>query len=293
MTRFFSAMFFLFVLCSMLPACKLSDAEIEEMLGLNDPGEPADLTVDQLLMHMDAATDPEVKFKNAKSYILRQVIVEETQKDVDENPFSQRTKTSVDQYETEIKFRKPDFERQISYRNGEPFTSLLFKEGRAWTIDPKKSKATEITGHQLRLFHVFNSFSHPNNNLEDVFSSIEISTVYLNAARHYRVVCRADDVEIAPYVMYVNANTYITSKMETILYTDDGQEFLYVAYPGNFEKRNGVLMPTITKTIIGEDRHEVVLLKEFELNVTFSEDVFQVPEAKIAIGRKKKQTEEE
>ena len=293
MTRFFSAMFFLFVLCSMLPACKLSDAEIEEMLGLNDPGEPADLTVDQLIMHMDAATDPEGKFKNAKSYILRQVIVEETQKDVDENPFSQRTKTSVDQYETEIKFRKPDFERQISYRNGEPFTSLLFKEGRAWTIDPKKSKATEITGHQLRLFHVFNSFSHPNNNLEDVFSSIEISTVYLNAARHYRVVCRADDVEIAPYVMYVNANTYITSKMETILYTDDGQEFLYVAYPGNFEKRNGVLMPTITKTIIGEDRHEVVLLKEFELNVTFSEDVFQVPEAKIAIGRKKKQTEEE
>ena len=289
MTRFFSAMFFLFVLCSMLPACKLSDAEIEEMLGLNDPGEPADLTVDQLIMHMDAATDPEGKFKNAKSYILRQVIVEETQKDVDENPFSQRTKTSVDQYETEIKFRKPDFQRQISYRNGEAFTSLLFKEGRAWTIDPKKSKATEITGHQLRLFHVFNSFSHPNKNLEDVFSSIDISTVYLNAVRHYRVVCRAADVEIAPYVMYVNANTYITSKMETILYTDDGQEFLYVAYPGNFEKRSGVLMPTITKTIIGEDRHEVVLLKEFELNVTFSDDVFEVPEGKIAIGRKKKQ----
>ena len=289
MTRFFSAMFFLFVLCTMLPSCQLSDAEIEEMLGLNDPGEPADLTVDQLILHMEAATDPEGKFKNAKSYILRQVIVEETQKDVDENPFSQRTKTTVDQYETEIKFRKPDFERQISYRNGEPFTSLLFKEGRAWTIDPKKSKATEITGHQLRLFHVFNSFSHPNNNLEDVFSTIEISTVYLNAARHYRVVCRAADVEIAPYVMYVNANTYITSKMETILYTDDGQEFLYVAYPSNFEKRSGVLMPTITKTIIGEDRHEVVLLKEFELNVTFSDDVFEVPEGKIAIGRKKKQ----
>ena len=289
MTRFFSAMFFLFVLCTMLPSCQLSDAEIEEMLGLNDPGEPADLTVDQLILHMEAATDPEGKFKNAKSYILRQVIVEETQKDVDENPFSQRTKTTVDQYETEIKFRKPDFERQISYRNGEPFTSLLFKEGRAWTIDPKKSKATEITGHQLRLFHVFNSFSHPNKNLEDVFSSIEISTVYLNAARHYRVVCRAADVEIAPYVMYVNASTYITSKMETILYTDDGQEFLYVAYPGNFEKRSGVLMPTITKTIIGEDRHEVVLLKEFELNVTFSDDVFEVPEGKIAIGRKKKQ----
>ena len=231
MTRLFSAMFFLFVLCAMLPACKLSDAEIEEMLGLNDPGEPADLTVDQLIKHMDAATDPEGKFKNAKSYILRQVIVEESQKDVDENPFSQRTKTTVDQYETEIKFRKPDFERQISYRNGEPFTSLLFRGGRAWTIDPKKNKATEITGHQLRLFHVFNSFSHPNNNLEDVFSTIDISTVYLNGARHYRVVCRADDVEIAPYVMYVNANTFITTKMETILYTDGGEDFLYVAQP--------------------------------------------------------------
>ena len=85
--------------------------------------------------------------------------------------------------------------------------------------------------------------------------------------------------------MYVNANTFLTSKMETILYTDDGQEFLYVARPDNFEKRSGVLMPTITKTTIGEDRHEVVLLREFELNVKFSDDVFKVPENQIKIGR--------
>ena len=287
MNRFLASVLFLFVFCAMLPSCKLSEVEIEEMLGLNDPGEPADLTVEQLIKHMDAATDPEGKFKNAKSYILRQVIVEESQKDVDDNPFTQRTRAAVDQYETEIKFRKPDFQRQVSYRNGEPFASLLYKEGRAWTIDPKKDKATEITGHQLRLFHVFNSFSHPSNNLEDVFSTIEISTVYLRGARHYRVVCRCDDLEIAPYVMYVNANTFITTKMETILYTDDGQEFLYVALPDRFEKRSGVLMPTITKTTIGEDRHEVILLREFELNVTFSDDVFQVPEEKIKIGRKK------
>ena len=284
MTRFLSAVLFVFVLCAMLPACKLSEAEIDEMLGLNDPGQPADLTVEQLIKHMEAATDPEGNFKNAKSYILRQVIVEESQKDVDDSPFTQRKRTSVDQYETEIKFRKPDFQRQISYRNGEAFTSLLFKEGRAWTIDPK-GKATEITGHQLRLFRVFNSFSHPSNNLEDVFSNIDISTVYINGARHYRVVCRVDDIEIAPYVMYVNANTFLTSKMETILYTDDGQEFLYVARPDNFEKRSGVLMPTITKTTIGEDRHEVVLLREFELNVKFSDDVFKVPENQIKIGR--------
>ena len=285
MTRFLSFVLFVFVFCSMLPACRLSEAEIDEMLGLNDPGEPANLSVEQLIMHMEAATDPEGNFKNAKSYILRQVIVEESQKDVDDSPFTQRKKTSVDQYETEIKFRKPDFERQVSYRNGEPFASLLFKEGRAWTIDPKKDKATEITGHQLRLFHVFNSFSHPNNNLEDVFSNIDISTVYLRGARHYRVVCRTDDVEIAPYVMYVHADTFVTTKMETILYTDDGEEYLYVAIPDRFEKRNGVLIPTITKTTIGEDRHEVILLREFELNVTFSEDVFKVPEGKIKIGR--------
>ena len=293
MTRYLSSVLFLFVFCAMLPACRLSDVEIEEMLGLNYPGEPADLSVEQLIMHMEAATDPEGKFKNAKSYILRQVVVEESEKDVDTNPFSQRTKTSVDQYENEIKFRKPDFERQTSYRNGEPFASLLFKGGRAWSIDPKKSKATEITGHQLSLFHVFNSFTHPNTNLEDVFSDIDISTVYDNGKRLYRVVCRVDDADIAPYVMYVDAKRFITVKLETILYTDDGQEFLYVSLPDRFEKRNGVLMPTITKTTIGEDRHDIILLKEFELNVTFSEDVFQVPDGKIVIGRKKQQQEEE
>ena len=285
MTRFFTSVLML-LLCALLPACKLSEAEIEEMLGLNDPGEPADLTVDQLIKHMEAATDPEGKFKNAKSYILRQVIVEESEEDADGNPFTQKTKKSIDQYESELKFRKPDFERQTSYRNGEPFACLLFKEGQAWTIDTKKNHATSITGHQLRLFRVFNSFSHPNNNLEDVFSHIDISTVYIKGARHYRVVCRTDDLEIAPYVMYVHADTYITTRMETILYTDGGQEFLYRAIPSRYEKRSGVLMPTIISTAIGEDRNDVILLKEFELNVTFSDDVFQVPEDKIKIGRK-------
>ncbi|MBO7089596.1 MAG: hypothetical protein J6W70_06800 [Lentisphaeria bacterium] len=285
MTRFFTSVLML-LLCALLPACKLSEAEIEEMLGLNDPGEPADLTVDQLIKHMEAATDPEGKFKNAKSYILRQVIVEESEEDADGNPFTQKTKKSIDQYESELKFRKPDFERQTSYRNGEPFACLLFKEGQAWTIDTKKNQATPITGHQLRLFRVFNSFSHPNNNLEDVFSHIDISTVYIKGARHYRVVCRTDDLEIAPYVMYVHADTYITTRMETILYTDGGQEFLYRAIPSRYEKRSGVLMPTIISTAIGEDRNDVILLKEFELNVTFSDDVFQVPEDKIKIGRK-------
>ena len=285
MTRLLSSVLML-LFCAILPACKLSEVEIEEMLGLNDPGEPADLTVDQLIKHMEAATDPEGKFKNAKSYILRQVIVEESQKDADDNPFTQKTKTSVDQYESELKFRKPDFERQTSYRNGEPFACLLFKEGQAWNIDPKKNQATSITGHQLRLFRVFNSFSHPNNNLEDVFSHIDISTVYIRGARHYRVVCRTDDLEIAPYVMYVHAESFITTKMETILYTDGGQEFLYRAIPSRYEKRSGVLMPTIISTTIGEDRNDVILLKEFELDVTFSEDTFQVPEDKIKIGRK-------
>ena len=285
MTRLLSSVLML-LFCAILPACKLSEVEIEEMLGLNDPGEPADLTVDQLIKHMEAATDPEGKFKSSKSYILRQVIVEESQKDADDNPFTQKTKTSVDQYESELKFRKPDFERQTSYRNGEPFACLLFKEGQAWNIDPKKNQATAITGHQLRLFRVFNSFSHPNNNLEDVFSHIDISTVYIKGARHYRVVCRTDDLEIAPYVMYVHAETFIMTRMETILYTDGGQEFLYRAIPSRYEKRSGVLMPTIISTTIGEDRNDVILLKEFELNVTFSDDVFQVPEDKIKIGRK-------
>ena len=67
---------------------------------------------------------------------------------------------------------------------------------------------------------------------------------------------------------------------------DGGQEFLYRAIPSRYEKRSGVLMPTIISTTIGEDRNDVILLKEFELNVTFSDDVFQVPEDKIKIGRK-------
>ncbi len=260
-----------------LAACGgLSEREQMEMLSLDQPVHPADMSPVQLVACMELATDPDGAMRNAKSYLLKQRI--RNRRDAEDSDFFlvERGKTTYEEYETEIKFQRPDWQKQTSFRNGKAFLSLLYRDNQAWTINPNNRRAKEITGHQLELFRVFNSFSDPSRNLLDIFPSPEIAVVYLNKERHYRLVCRTTHPDIAPYVLYVNAKTFLTTKAETILYTDDDRQFLYTATPANFKWYSGVLLPeSIIIKVAGLE--EVCTIDTFALNVNFQPEDFAVP----------------
>lgn len=277
---FFKFFFLTVFVASSTVACNttLSKEKIHELLSLDMPSEPADLSVEQLVKIMDNTIDPKQQFKKANSYILRQKIVDMKAYTEMANIMStkENKKYTYEEYETELKFKSPNMIRQTSIRNGTPFSILLLKDGRAWDINPRTNKATEIMGHRLDLTRAFTMMSNPANSILDAFPDVRVDCVYIGKMRHYRLICRAANPDIAPYIIYVNAETYLQTKAETILYTDDGNMFLYTALPSNFQRRDGILLPTRTTIEVGENK-DISTLLEFDVDVNFKEADFDLP----------------
>ena len=93
----------------------------------------------------------------------------------------------------------------------------------------------------------------------------------------YRLVCQAYNQEIAPYVIYVNAKTFRTMKVETIQFKEDGSQTLYVSVPQEYTWFGDVLMPRITTvTLSGQKNISTVL--EFMIDVAIPDEEFKEPQ---------------
>ncbi len=238
------------------------------LLELNPPDEKSDLTVSQLIERIREATDPKGVYRNCDGYILRQTAISK----------EKRGKAVVDHYTvTEKKFRQPGQMRQTSYQNGVPVQTLLFRDNKAWIID-KNGKAEEYKGRGMELFKNYIGFSDPKASEQTLFSSVEIGVVYLDGARTYRMICRTDDPNLPPYVEYIDANTFLQVRLETVLYTADGRQLRYTAEPRNYRWISNVMLPGVTLVTVGDEKTEEYETTEFVINPNLSDLDFQVDE---------------
>ena len=230
-------------------------------------GEPADITIDQLYQRMSAATDPEGVYAKAKSYRLIQEV--ESVDGVSKNR---------DYYSTVVLFKQPDFIKQISLRNGVPFSMILFRDGSAWNIDPRTRKSQKLPeGTGLNLIKTFSGMLKPGNNYKTIFQDVQIDVSYNEGRKYYRLICRVADPNIAPYVFYIDAETYLTRKLETILYGNDGagSQSLYVAISEDYEWISGVKMPR-RSLITVNGKTDISKLVSFSLNPDLPDTEFSI-----------------
>lgn len=245
----------------------------DQILELGPPDEESDLTVSQLIERIREATDPKGVYLNCKGYILRQTAISK----------EKRGKTVVDHYTvTEKKFRQPCQMRQTSYQNGEAVQTLLFRDNKAWIIG-KNGKAKVYEGQGMELFKNYIGFSDPKANEQTLFSTVELGVVYLDGVRTYRMICRTSDPKLPPYVEYIDGETFLQVRLETILYTADGKQLRYSAEPRDYRWVSNVLIPTSTIVTVGDnDKTEEYETTDFVINPNFSDLDFQVDEgAKI------------
>lgn len=261
------------ILTGLFTACEYYTRE--EQLSLlrlelySPPAHKSDLSVQQLIQAMQRANDPEKKFMNAERYILKQKIVSE--REVESKRMSQ-------EYVTEIKFSKPDYIRWTHYRNGKPFKINICRNGSVWEVDPLTKRAKKIPeGFGLDLFRTMIALLNPAKNYLDVFKDVTVDRVLEDNTACYRLVCQAYNEKIPPYVIYVNEKTFLTKKVETIQFKDDGSQTLYISIPQEYTWFGSVLMPRITTvTLSGQQNISTVL--EFMLNPQIPEKEFQIPE---------------
>ena len=229
-------------------------------------GEDSDLTVDQLVSKMSKATDPQGNFKNAKSYILKQKVI-------DSGKFER------DEYSLEIRYKAPNFMKYTSYRGGKPFSILIFNGERAWNIDPETSLATEVSsGKGINLVKTFAALAKPGNTPKTVFKDVEIDMVRDQwDILCYRLVCRVEDSSIAPYIMLIDSRNYLTRSFETTLYGSDGSIGKYYSAIGKYDMVAGICMASETLVENGDKKVRSNLIS-FTLDPVISDDEFKLPE---------------
>lgn len=242
----------------LLSGCEL----LEEPLEL-PPGEPSDLTLDQLVRKMQEATDPQGKYKDASSYILRQKVLSDRNGD--------KTESSL-----EIKFKAPSSMKYTSFKDRKATSIVVFDGQKAWNIDPDTGKSTVIPeGMRLDLVKVFAEFIKPGNTVKNIFSKVDVDMVKEDRHSFYRLVCRTENSKIAPYIMYIGANDFLTKRFETTLYSD-GSKFPYVSVTGKYVWIEGIRMASeTTVSVAGNSEHSS--LESFLLNPEIPDSEFQLP----------------
>ncbi len=238
----------------------------ESILNLTAPQEEPDLTVSQLLKRMRETIDPKGVWYNCKSYILRQTSVIQEKK-----AFS----TIERYYTTEIKFRQPAQMRQTSFEDGKAFQTLLYRDGKGWVIN-QRGRAEEYTGEGMKLFKNYIGFSDPRASELTLFSSVDLSVVYEDDYRLYRMICRSADEKIPPYVRYIDAETFLPVRMETVM-VKDGERKLYRAEPRDYKWISDVKMPMTTIVHIGDSE-----MYEYHTTDLVIDPV--IPESEFTVG---------
>ncbi len=247
----------------MASSCTWLEGDLLDLSG----GEPADITIDQLYKRMSAATDPKGVYAKAKSYRLIQEV--ESVDGVSKNR---------DYYSTVVLFKQPDFIKQISLRNGVPFSMILFRDNSAWNIDPRTRKSQKLPeGTGLNLIKTFSGMLKPGNNYKTIFQDVQIDISYSEGKKYYRLICRVADPNIAPYVFYIDAETYLTRKLETVLYSNDGagSRSLYVAVSEDYEWISDVKMPRRSRITVS-GKTDISKLISFTLNPDLPDSDFNV-----------------
>lgn len=249
----------------------MSREEQEKMLRLDREVQASDMSSMQLIEAMQKAMDPQKKFYNAQKYIMKQRTVSEHEEE-------KRRVTQV--FLTEIRYAKPDSIRWTHYRDGIPFLISLCKNGEAWNINPENRKYTKLPeGLGLNLFRTSTAMLNPSKTYLDIFKSVEIASVHEDGCRCYRLVCQAFDEEIAPYVVYVDAETFLTRKLETIIYGNDGSQSLYTSIPREYTwyENNTVRMPAVT-VIRTARSQDISTITDFHINPNIPDSDFELPE---------------
>ena len=245
------------VTLALMPAC-------QDLLHL-EPMEPADISVPELVSRMGRATDPKRRYHNCKSYMMKQTL----------SVMQSGTKETMS---IEIRFQSPDKMRIITYKDKQPTFIEIYHSGKGWRYDCATRTTTKVPpGQPIELMRIFTQMGTPSLDTTQIFKEVSIDMQIEDGYKTYRLICDPGVKGIAPYVFYVNGKTYLTERMETIMYIN-GEEYLYVNVPAdyNWYENDSIRLP-VTSTVKLMDTTRISKMTDFKINVDFPASDFLPP----------------
>lgn len=222
----------------------------------------SDLPVKELIRRMNRATDPRKEYFSCKSYRMRQSL-------------SVMESGTKDQMSLEVCFQAPDKVRITTFRGEKPTVVEIYNGGRAWSIDCGTGRVRKVPkGLPLELMRIYTQQATPALDATQIFRKVDVDmNVDEKGYKTYRLICDAGVDGIAPYVYYINGQTYLQDRMETVMYVGLA-EYLYVSVPTDYRWFGNVRLPG-TSTVKIMDNTRISRITAFELNVTFPEYYFR------------------
>ena len=171
--------------------------------------QPADITVLELENRMSLAADPDGRYENAASYILRQQVETERFLDV------------PDRRMIEVKYLQPGYLKLTTYNENEPESGLIVNGNSAWAVDFERNKVLPIPEKDLSPMLTMTRLNDPRSRFHEIFSSVTIDKAEIAGETFYRLSC--DNDLGSKICIYVDPDTYLIRRMRAVFNTSYGK----------------------------------------------------------------------
>jgi hypothetical protein len=232
----------------------------------------SDLSLDEVITRWHKTTDPNGILKKCNGYIIQQ---EATVKDENKDDVK---------IVTVIYYKSPSTFKTVQFKNGKIFRKLYVVGKKAYAFSPKLQKLKELKGRSLNLVRIYTAVGDPKVDIRDLFKNVTLSLVQENemensrtAKYYYKLVCDTGIPDVPGYTIYIDRDTFLTYKMETVKMTARGN-YKYIS----FIKKYGVLDSGVryaleTENISGNIK-TIFYVTNYEINPMFRKDEFKLPE---------------
>ena len=230
--------------CSTLPDEELSPA--------------TDMTIGELEKRMAQATDPEGRYAQSRSFVMKQVV--ETKRFLD-TPQEQMVET---------KFMRPAFFKITTYDDNQPAVAIISNGENSWIADYNAGKVRMLDADALRKVKRFNDITRPGSKLSEVFKDIRIFNCRIGGEDYYKIECPGEDGQ--GLNVYVDADS---CQITRISVSDNGK-VIYDSSLKGYGLYEGVRIPEET-TVRSDGVEKTSRVIYYKLNPVIDISAFRPP----------------
>ena len=227
-----------FVALAMLALCGCSSLQDEEL-------SPAGITVDELEKRMAEATDPHGRYRDARTFVMKQEVERRSFLD---DPLVQMVETKI---------MRPDFFKITTYEDNQPVAAVISNGESSWQVDYKAKKVRVLDAKKLRQFKKFSDITSPGGKFSKVFKGLTVQKCRIGDALFYKIACPDENGTVL--------NAYVgfdSCQIERITVVTDGK-VTYDSSLKGYGLYEGVRIPeeTVVKSGDTEQLFKVIYCK--------------------------------
>ena len=238
-------------LLALLALCGCSTLPDEELT-------PSDISVEELEKRMADATDPNGRYREARSFVMKQVV--ETKRFMED--------TQVQMVET--KFMRPNFFKITTFDDNQPQVAVISNGECSWRVDYAGKKVKVLGPEEMHQVKKFSDITAPGSKLSGIYKGITVQKSRIGDELYYKVTC--------PDGAGLVLNAYVgvdSCQIERITIVKDGK-LLYDSSLKGYGLYEGVRIPEETVVRSG-DAEQVFKVIYCKLNSPIELSEFRPP----------------